>query len=44
MLLIDLRGELKTKTIIILKEAGKQEGGIQEAGNDQNNDDPVSRG
>jgi hypothetical protein len=44
MLLIDIRGELKTETIIILKEAGEQEGGIQQDGNDQDNDDPVSRG
>ena len=44
MLLIDIRGELKTKTIIILKEAGEQEGGIQEDGNDQDDDDPVARG
>jgi hypothetical protein len=44
MHLIDIRGELETKTIIILKEAGEQEGSIQEDGNDQDNDDPVSGG
>ena len=42
--LAGIRGELNTETIIILKEAGEQEGDIQEDGSDQDNDDPVSRG